>query len=292
MQSAPRVAERTVVGGLAPPVVGVDAVAGVLVEALDGRRQPGGIDAAHVGEVGERPRLLQVAALQQLLREVPRVRSLVGVALAVAVVEDQPRRHGLGGLVAGVHRLADLHVGVRLVDEPVAGGVDHDRPRPLPGLVEGRLAEAAGARVRQPPRLVHQVGRRAESDRGEQRLAGVAGVGDRPSGLVRLVAAVLLAHLRVVGEPAGGDEHAVPGAHRHRHCRRARCAPRRRGRPPRRGRRAAPRSRPGCPGRARRAASGRSATPRSSAAPAAGPWRRTCGSRRAPRRRSSAALRL
>ena len=55
-----------------------------------------------------------------------------------------------------------------------------DRARPLPGLVEGRLAEAAGARVRQPPRLVHQVGLRAEPHRGQQRLTGVAGVGDRP----------------------------------------------------------------------------------------------------------------
>ena len=60
-----------------------------------------------------------------------------------------------------------------------------------------------------------------------------------------------LAHLGVVGEPAGGDEHALPGAHRHGACRRARCARRRRGRPRRRGRRAAPRSRPGCRGRGR-----------------------------------------
>ena len=143
------------------------------------------------GELGERPRLLQLAALEQLLREVPGVRAHVGVPLAVAVVEDQPARHGPARLVALVHGLADLHVRVRLVHEPPAGGVDVDRARPLAGLVERRLAEPAGARRRQPPRLVHQVGLRAEPHRGRDRLAGVAGVGHRPLALVGLVAAVL-----------------------------------------------------------------------------------------------------
>ena len=212
----------------------------------------------------------------------------MGVALAVAIVEDQPRRHGLGGLVAGVHRLADLHVGVRLVDEPVAGGVDDDRARPLPGLVEGRLTEAAGARVREPPRLVHQVGRRAEPNRREQRLAGVARVGDRPL-------APCSAGRRCTPRASRGCGRSRPrrsarraGPARPRACRRAPCEPRRPGRPRPRVRRAAPRSTPGCLDRARRAASGRSATRRSSAAPADAPWRRRCGSRPGRRRRSSA----
>ena len=43
------VAQRPVVGGLAPAVVGVDALRGVLVEPLDGLGETGRIDAAHVG---------------------------------------------------------------------------------------------------------------------------------------------------------------------------------------------------------------------------------------------------
>ncbi len=68
----------------------------------------------------------------------------------------------------------------------------------------------------EPPGLVQQVGLRPEAHRLGEHLAGVARVRDRPAGPVRLVAAVALAHLGVVGEAAGGEEHALAGADRHR----------------------------------------------------------------------------
>ena len=110
-------------------------------------------------------RLLQPPALEHLLREVARVRPDVGVPLAVAVVEDQPAGDGPARLVALVHGLAHLHVRVRLVHEPPPGGVDVDGAGPLAGLVERRLAEAAGAAATAAtrPRPSARSGRRAAS---------------------------------------------------------------------------------------------------------------------------------
>jgi hypothetical protein len=88
--------------------------------------------------------------------------------------------------------------------------------RALARLVEGGLAEPPRPGRWEPPRLVQQVGLRPEAHRLGEHLARVARVRDRPAGPVRLVAAVALAHLGVVGEAAGGEEHAPPGADGHR----------------------------------------------------------------------------
>ena len=205
------IAQGAVVGRLAPPVVGVDASGCVFVESLDGLGQAGGVDAAQGGEVVERPGLFEHPALEQLIREPTGAGPLVRVALPVAVVEDQPAGNRPARLVAGVHLLAHFHVRVRLVHEPLSGGVDIDRPGALPGLVEGGLAEPTRPRRRQPPGLVHQVRLGADPHRRLERLAGVARIGDRPPGSVGLVAAELLAHLGVVGEAAGGQQHALAG---------------------------------------------------------------------------------
>ena len=140
----------------------------------------------------------------------------MGVTLAVAIVEDEPARDRPARLVPGVHLLADLHVRVRLVDEAPSGGIDVDRARSLARLIEGRLPEPPGPGRRQPPRLVHQVGLGAEPHGCPHGFAGVARVGDRPLGPVGLIAAVLAAHLGVVGEAAGGQQHPLAGADQHR----------------------------------------------------------------------------
>ena len=128
------------------------------------------------------------------------------VAANVSVVEDHPARHRL----VRVHRLADLHVGVRLVAESPAGRVHIDGAGPLTARTQRRGDRPAvgDENRRQPPCFVEQIGLRAQSHRSLQHFAGVAGVGDRPLGVVGLIAAVLPPHLGVVPESAGGQQHS------------------------------------------------------------------------------------
>ena len=135
--------------------------------------------------------------------------------------------------------------------EPLPGGVDVDRARPLAGLVERRLAEAArcAATAATTPRPSASVCG-AEPHRGGDRLAGVAGVGDRPLALVGLVAAVLAGASRGLwAKPPAEISTPCRARTVHRRAVAHRAHARRRGRPRRSGRRAAPRSTPGCPGR-------------------------------------------
>ena len=124
----------------------------------------------------------------------------------VTLVEDLPARHGL----VGVHRLADLDVGVRLVAEPPAGPVDVDGARALPPRAERRGAPGSAMKTMGS----HQASSsrsvlRAESHRRLQHFTGVAGVRDRPLRLVGLVAAVAAAHVRVAAETARGEQNAL-----------------------------------------------------------------------------------
>src|SRR2546430_7038065 len=96
-----RIAQRPIVCGLASPVVGVDALGGVPIESFHGFGQTSGIDSAHVGETVECPCLLQHAALEELARESTGAGALVRVALAIAIVEDQPAGNRSARLVAG-----------------------------------------------------------------------------------------------------------------------------------------------------------------------------------------------
>ena len=79
-----------------------------------------------------------------------------------------------------------------------------------------RLPEPTRPWRRQPPGLVHEVRLGADPHRRLKRLAGVAGVGDRPPSAVGLVTAELLAHLGIVGEPAGRQQDTLAGADQER----------------------------------------------------------------------------
>src|SRR6202012_5358529 len=121
----PGITQAVVVGRLSPAEVGVQSLGRKLVEAVDGARQ------FVCGEVGLASQVLDGAGAfdragidqlgRQLLLTLQRV-DTGDVAAYVAVVEDHPARHRL----VRVHRLADLHVGVRLVAESPAGRVDVD----------------------------------------------------------------------------------------------------------------------------------------------------------------------
>src|SRR3954452_22072013 len=67
------VPEAAVVRRLATAVVRVFPARRELVETLDGLGEPGGVDAAQTGQVGERPGLLEPSALQQIAGEPARV---------------------------------------------------------------------------------------------------------------------------------------------------------------------------------------------------------------------------
>ena len=183
--------------------------------------RPAGVDAAHAGQVVERPRLLEPAALEQLAREPAGAGPQVGVALAVAVVEDQPARHGPARLVAGVHRLADLHVRVRLV----ARSAGRRRRRRWCGGAggPGRASTARTGPVR------GDGSHHASSIRSvlaPRRMAVWSASPVSPGLAIDHLARFgwsppySLAHLGVVGEAAGGEQHALAGPDRARARRR------------------------------------------------------------------------
>src|SRR5438067_1955141 len=101
--------------------------------------------------------------------------------LPVVVVENQPA----GRTVVRVHRPADLHVGVRLVDEPLPVLVHEDRARVLARQRE-RGPGHFEARSEKPDSLVKVIRLGAERDRGLEQIPGVTWVPDTPPAVVRL----------------------------------------------------------------------------------------------------------
>ena len=244
------VTQRPVVGRGPSAVVRVDTPSGVLVEALD-RGEALGIDAAEPGQVVERPGLLQPAALEHLAREPTGAGPQVGVPLAVAVVEDQPAGHGPARPCPLVHRLADLHVRVG----PRSRSAARRRRRRSCGAAGG---PGRGSTARSGPCGVTAATRLRPSGR-----SGLRGPW-RPPGPRRCRPGwrsttgpssaghpVPLTHLGVVGETAGGQQDALPGADHDRRAVAHRPHPDHAARPAPPARRRGPRSRTGCPPPAR-----------------------------------------
>ena len=124
----PRITQAVVVGRLAPAEVGVEPFDRELVEALDRSRQFVGGKLGLAGQVLDGVGAFDRTGLDQLGGQLLFALERVGagdVAPHVSVVEDHPAGHRL----VGVHRLADLDVGVRLVAESSAGEVDVDGTR-------------------------------------------------------------------------------------------------------------------------------------------------------------------
>ena len=97
------------------------------------------------------------------------------------MVGDEPARDvGDAGFLALDHRVSEVHVGRRLVDEPLAVAVD-DELRRHHALVEHELHSAVRPLDRRkPPGLVEQVGG------GADLLAGADAVAQWPPGLPKL----------------------------------------------------------------------------------------------------------
>ncbi len=191
------IAEAVVVGRLAAAEVGVEALGGELVEALDRLLQFIGGDIDLAGQVGDRFGALDGSLLDQCLGQAALLRT-----------GWRPRRTGRR---SPRRRPAST--------APPCWRTSPCRPRRRSSTRcrtayrsrRRRSRRVAVARIRatprrdpdenhwQPPGLVQQVGPRAESHRRLQHLTGVAGVRDRPVRLIGLVSAVSAAHVRVVG---------------------------------------------------------------------------------------------
>ena len=143
-----------------------------------------------------------------------RLKSREDVAVAILLVEDQPRRDVLAGtgplaVLAAVHVVARLDVGHRLVHESLARHVHDDRARRV--AFRQREPWCADQRHRRPPPgVLHDVQCGAELLARDDAVAGVGLGADRPLGGDR-GALVLHPHLLVVLEPARAEDHAAAG---------------------------------------------------------------------------------
>nr|CAB07541.1 hypothetical protein [Pimelobacter simplex] len=128
-------------------------------------------------------------------------------------VEDQPHRADrVAGPVAAEHGLPEGHVVGRLVDEPAAVAVDHDRAGQR-ALGQQHLRRPAGQRGDggEPPGLVHQRHSGAHLGGELDRVAGVALVAQAP--VVEELGLVAVPHVHVVVEPAGREDDAPARGH-------------------------------------------------------------------------------
>jgi hypothetical protein len=148
----PGVTQADVVRRLATPEVGIETLRGELVESLDRVLQCicGNIDLTCQLANGRSP--LDGTLLDQFFGQCALLEWVCtrDVSAEVALVEDLPARHGL----AGVHRLADLDIGVRLVAEPLAGSVDVDSPWPLAPRADGTGTGVCDENRWEPPGLI------------------------------------------------------------------------------------------------------------------------------------------
>ena len=113
-------------------------------------------------------------------------------------------------LLAVDHRVGEVHVGRRLVDEPLALAVD-DELRRHHALVEHELQPAVGpAHRREPPRLVEQVGRAADLLPRPDAVTHRGGIAEAPVLLEHRQ--MLSAPRHVVVESAAGQDDAAPRA--------------------------------------------------------------------------------
>ena len=249
MHLAVGVAERPVVGRLAAPVVGVDArCAACSLKCSTVSASPSASMPHSSASSASVARLLQPPALEQLRGEVARG----GIAGGRSACGSGRRRSASTARPGSSCRARTWPCPPPCTSSTRSRTAARRRRRRSCGAAGGPGRASTGRSGRCGATGSHHassisVGLRAEPHRGGDRLAGVAGVGHRPLALVGLLAAVLLAHLAVVGEAAGGDQHALAGPDRAPARRRARCARRRPGRPRRSGPRAGPRSTPGCP---------------------------------------------
>ena len=160
----PRVAVVAVVGRVAAAEVLVLARRGELVEPGHGLDQAVGVHPCRQSQPGQavlpdhRPGGVP-AARQRPVRRQPGEH----VPVAVALVEDQPGRDvrvlRRVPVVHGVHR---VDVRRRLVDEPLAGAVDHDAAGQV-ALGQAEVRAAGQRDGRPPPGVVHQPGVRARA---------------------------------------------------------------------------------------------------------------------------------
>ena len=218
--SIPGIAEAVVVCRLAAPEVGVEALGRELVEALDGVLQfvCGNVDLA--GQVADRVATHDGAPLDQLFGQAT---LLQRVGARDVSARHTPRRRP-SSTAPPCWRTSPCRPRRRSSTRcRTACRSRRRRWRPAAAArAERRGGRAAvGDENRwQPPRLVQQIGLRAEAHRRLQHFAGVAGVRDRPLALVGLIAAVPAAHLGVVAEAAGREQNSLARLDIQRLCRR------------------------------------------------------------------------
>ena len=216
--------------------------------------RPVGVDAAHPGEVVERPGLLQPAALEQLLREATRAATAGGRS---ACGSDR-RRSASTARPGWSCRARTSPCRPPCTSSTRSRTAARRRRRRSCGAAGGPGRASTGRTFRSgvtaatTPRPSGRSGRRA-AWRSAMRLAGVAGVGHRPLAPGSAGRRRTRRASRGCGRSRRPPAARPGGPGRDRRARRGRCARRRRGRPRRSGRRAAPRSRPGSRGRARSA---------------------------------------
>lgn len=204
--------------GFAAPEVGVDALVGVLIEAIDGAAQGGRLDVKLGGElfdgVGFVEEVFADAAWQlRIFGGVAGCDGADGVVVSAARIEDHPCGDGcVAFLLVFVH--ADDHVDVGcgfvgeshalLVDEAAIGqGFLYDQYG-----CEGLTWDTAGGC---PPCFFHEVEGCTCFDTHLDTCAEVCWVAGCPIGLDG-VALVLLAHFVVTREATGGDDDAFTSA--------------------------------------------------------------------------------
>lgn len=201
-----RVAVVAVVGAVAAAELGVLAGAGEAVEPLDGRGEFLGGNADGDGEFGDAVRPVCQAALVEFLGERHSGQDLrERVAGAGLGVHHEPGRY----VTARQLVVDEVHVRGGLVGEAAAAGVDDHRRRDAPLGHQGDRGAGRVAHRGHPPRVVHEVQSGSEFQPGDDAVADVL----PGAGAVVLPAAVgqvLLAHLLVVVEATGREQHTAP----------------------------------------------------------------------------------
>ncbi|MNZ95550.1 hypothetical protein D3C78_1147070 [compost metagenome] len=214
-----RVAVVTVEQRFALVEIRVLAQRGIAVEAFQGARETLPVDADLRGQRLYAVGLLVVAA--QMLRHaavglcITGQQRAAGVFAAELGIEHHPAGN-TGALPLGVvrvHRVDDVGIRRRLIDEALPGGVHHHAAR-QGAFDEQRTLFFLALHVggRRPPAVFHQCGGRTQLLAGADAVAAVERRRGAPLRLRRLWM-VLATHRLVALETAGGDHHAASRLH-------------------------------------------------------------------------------